>query len=104
MQGISLRHLASREIGDKLKCALQPGSFYMEAIAHMYVVNAPSFFSMAWKVVRNLISPWTASKITVSTAIPEELVCDLGGPESSGFQAFKEILSSTTGHVPVLRP
>lgn len=50
MQDVSLRHLSSREITDKLKTALQAGSFYMEAVAHMYVINASVLFSMAWKV------------------------------------------------------
>ena len=31
-----------------------------------------------WQVVRNLISPWTASKISVSSGIPEDLLHTLG--------------------------
>ena len=49
MQGVGLRQLTSRDIGEKLKCCLQPGGFYMEAVSHMYVVNASALFSMAWK-------------------------------------------------------
>lgn len=46
MQDVSLRHLSSREITDKLKTALQAGSFYMEAVAHMYVINASQCSSL----------------------------------------------------------
>jgi len=35
----------------------------------------------AAKVVRNLISPWTASKISVSRGIPDELIQLLGRAE-----------------------
>ena len=49
MQGVGLRHLTSRDIGEKFKSCLQPGAFYMEAVSHMYVVNASALFSMAWK-------------------------------------------------------
>jgi len=107
MQGVGLRHLTSRDIGEKLKGCLQPGAFYMEAVSHMYVVNASALFSMAWKVIRNLISPWTASKITVSNNIPDELVRDLGGPDSAAFGALKEILAAEAddiGRFPVMRP
>lgn len=50
MQGVSLRHLSSREIMEKIKFALEVGSYYMEAVSHMYVINASVLFSMAWKV------------------------------------------------------
>lgn len=90
MQGVSLRHLSSRELMDKMKCALEVGSYYMEAVAHMYVINASVLFSMAWKVVRNLIPPRTASKITVSKDIPEELVQALG-PQSAALRSLKEM-------------
>ena len=100
MQGLTWRHYSSREIADKLKTALQSGSFYVEAVSHMYVINASRLFSMVWKapyplagkscfggpfeifdtceVVRNLISPWTASKISVSSGVPDDLIHSLG--------------------------
>ncbi|CAE7353744.1 SFH9 [Symbiodinium microadriaticum] len=107
MNGVGLRHLTSRDIGEKLKGCLQPGAFYMEAVSHMYIVNASALFSMAWKVIRNLISPWTASKITVSNSIPEELLRDLGGPDSVASGVLKEILAAEgddLGRFPVMRP
>ena len=52
MQGLSWRHYSSREIADKLKTALQSGSFYVEAVSHMYVINASRLFSVVWKAGR----------------------------------------------------
>ena len=49
MQGLSWRHYSSREIADKLKTALQSGSFYVEAVSHMYVINASRLFAMVWQ-------------------------------------------------------
>ena len=114
MQGLSLRQVTSMEVKDRLKAALSAGGFYVEAIAHIYVVNASRLFSMvsrsttgkllnvgswngfetgkpegtgwnlvpllfdmvakAWKLVRGFLSPWTASKITVSSTVPDELI------------------------------
>ena len=74
MQGLSLRQVTSKEVTERLKAALSAGGFYVEAIAHIYVINASRLFSMAWKLVRGFLSPWTASKITVSSEVPEELI------------------------------
>ena len=54
MQGLTWRHYSSREIADKLKTALQSGSFYVEAVSHMYVINASRLFSMVWKAPKPL--------------------------------------------------
>ena len=98
MSGLSWRHYSSREIAEKLKAALQTGGFYVEAVSHMFVINSSTLFAAAWRVarlpvagpvtglvvvlsaevVRNLISPWTASKISVSRGIPDELIQLLG--------------------------
>eukprot|EP00931_Biecheleriopsis_adriatica_P110241 TRINITY_DN8449_c0_g1_i1.p1 TRINITY_DN8449_c0_g1~~TRINITY_DN8449_c0_g1_i1.p1 ORF type:complete len:1117 (-),score=203.84 TRINITY_DN8449_c0_g1_i1:48-3398(-) len=106
MSGLSWWHYSSREITEKLKALLQPGGFYVEAVAHMYVINASTLFSMAWKVVRNLISPWTASKITVSSGIPNELLGALGGSSSPCAQELQRLLgeAGTSPLAPVLRP
>ena len=61
MQGVGLRHLSTRELMDKMKCALQPGSYYMEAVAHMYVINASVLFSMAWKA--HLQEPFVSQSV-----------------------------------------
>ena len=74
MEGLSLRQVTSTEVTERLKGALSAGGFYVEAVAHIYVINASRLFSMAWKLVRGFLSPWTASKITVSNEVPEELI------------------------------
>ncbi|CAK9013449.1 unnamed protein product [Durusdinium trenchii] len=109
MQGVSLRLLSqafSKDVMEKMKRALDAGSYYMEAVSHMYVINASTLFSMAWKVVRQFIPPRTASKISVSKDIPEELVRALGGSQSEALKSLKEMLSTGRGHTlgPVLRP
>ena len=71
MQGVSLRHLSSRELMDKMKCALEVGSYYMEAVAHMYVINASVLFSMAWKAAATTdLVPHTHVRTYVRTHIP----------------------------------
>jgi len=104
MQGLSLRHVSSKVIAEKLKVALNSGEFYVEAVKHMYVINASTLFSMAWKVIRSFISPWTASKITVSSGIPEELIEELGGPSAPAAADLRQLLSVTGASAPVLRP
>ena len=74
MAGLGWRQVTSKEVAEKLKGALSAGGFYVEAVARIYVVNAPRVFSMAWKMVRGFLSPWTASKITVSSEVPQELI------------------------------
>ena len=56
MQGLSLRQVTSTEVKDRLKAALSAGGFYVEAVAHIYVVNASRLFSMAWKLVRGSLA------------------------------------------------
>eukprot|EP00438_Fugacium_kawagutii_P022659 Skav224883 [mRNA] locus=scaffold1112:258751:259506:+ [translate_table: standard] len=74
MQGLSFRQVTSTEVQQKLKAALSAGGFYVEAVSHIYVINASRLFSMAWTLVRGFLSPWTASKITVASDVPEELL------------------------------
>ena len=54
MQGLTWRHYSSREIADKLKTALQSGSFYVEAVSHMYVINASRLFSRSGRHLTHL--------------------------------------------------
>lgn len=49
MRDVSLRQLSSREVVERMKLALEAGSYYMEAVSHMYVINASILFSLAWK-------------------------------------------------------
>eukprot|EP00928_Gymnodinium_smaydae_P042501 TRINITY_DN28607_c0_g2_i1.p1 TRINITY_DN28607_c0_g2~~TRINITY_DN28607_c0_g2_i1.p1 ORF type:complete len:701 (-),score=142.43 TRINITY_DN28607_c0_g2_i1:146-2191(-) len=85
LHGLTWRQTTSRALIDRFKLALDAGSQYVEVASHIYVINSSSLFSMAWKVVRKLISPWTASKVTVSTGVPTELLEELGVNGSMGY-------------------
>lgn len=68
MQGVSLRLLSqafSKDVMEKMKRALDAGSYYMEAVSHMYVINASTLFSMAWKAGFKVV--WQAN--TTGTTI-----------------------------------
>lgn len=109
MQGLSLRQVSSKDVAEKLKGALSAGGFYVEAVAHIYVINASRLFSMAWKLVRGFLSPWTASKITVSSDVPPELIAELGGQASSAALELRKLLTAAREPGPpmlsaVLRP
>merc|ERR1712151_1018624 len=73
LAGMSLWQVSSSALIDKLKRALGAGGNYLEAVSHIWVVNSSSVFSMAWKLVQKLITPRTASKITVANDVPKEL-------------------------------
>jgi hypothetical protein len=78
---------------------LGAGGMYVETISHIYVINSSSIFTAIWKIVKGLITPRTASKITVDSGIPKELLAELG-PESA--QQLKTVLKK--GPAAVLRP
>lgn len=77
LQDLGIWQVSSRALLDKLKKALSAGEYYLEAVSHIYVVNSSSLFSMAWKIIRGLISPRTASKITVANDVPQEFLAIL---------------------------
>mmetsp|Transcript_64472 Transcript_64472/g.201881 ORF Transcript_64472/g.201881 Transcript_64472/m.201881 type:complete len:421 (-) Transcript_64472:22-1284(-) len=82
LAGLSLWQVTNTALLDKLKTALGAGQFYVENVSKIYVVNAASLFSMAYKLVQGLMTPRTASKIKVERDVPEDLLALLG-PESS---------------------
>jgi len=71
---LSFWQASSSALIDKLKTALGAGKYYVENVSHIYVVNSSSLFSMAWRVIKNLITPRTASKISVTSDVPQELL------------------------------
>eukprot|EP00927_Polykrikos_kofoidii_P034667 TRINITY_DN29369_c0_g1_i1.p1 TRINITY_DN29369_c0_g1~~TRINITY_DN29369_c0_g1_i1.p1 ORF type:complete len:1045 (+),score=162.54 TRINITY_DN29369_c0_g1_i1:151-3285(+) len=103
LQGMSMWHVTNSALIEKLKLAFSAGEFYVEAAAHIYVVNSSSAFTMAWKIVKTLISPRTSSKITVTSNVPSELLNSFGSDPSKASR-FKEILKAKSPAVPVLRP
>lgn len=66
LKGIGLLDLADKEaigLGQQMMDILE--KYYPERMAHAFVVNTPSFFATAWKMVKPLLDPRTAKKIQV---------------------------------------
>eukprot|EP00440_Ansanella_granifera_P040319 gb/GFBE01043732.1/.p1 GENE.gb/GFBE01043732.1/~~gb/GFBE01043732.1/.p1 ORF type:complete len:311 (+),score=71.80 gb/GFBE01043732.1/:1-933(+) len=82
LSNLGLWQASSGALVEKLKIMLSAGQHYMEAVSRIFVINSSSVFSMAWKIVKGLVSPRTASKISVSSKIPDELFALLG-PDSA---------------------
>jgi hypothetical protein len=68
---MDLHGLSSSQVGgeamDILKQASGVGNFFPETMHCMLILNAPSWFSLTWKIIRGLIDPRTARKIEVYT-------------------------------------
>jgi len=74
LQGLSFWQASSSALIEKLKLGLGAGKYYVENVSHIYVVNSGSVFSLAWRVIKNFITPRTASKITVTGDVPQDLL------------------------------
>jgi len=102
LEGVNIWHLAaSASLGDKLKAAFSAAEFYVESTSHIYIVNASPLFNKLWRCIQGLITPRTASKITVASGVPEELLAQL--PPTSSVQLLAN-LRSPAKDAPVLRP
>jgi hypothetical protein len=68
---MDLHGLTSSQVGgeamDILKQASRVGDLFPETMHCMLILNAPSWFSFTWKIIRGLIDPRTARKIEVYT-------------------------------------
>lgn len=74
LQGLSFWTVSNNALIEKLKMAFGAGKYYVENVSHIYVVNSSSLFSMAWRIIKTLITPRTASKISVTNDVPQELL------------------------------
>jgi hypothetical protein len=66
LKGISLFDLADKQaiaLGQQMMDLLE--KYYPERMAMAFVVNTPSFFATAWKMVKPMLDPRTAQKIQV---------------------------------------
>jgi hypothetical protein len=101
LEGVSVWHLAaSASLGEKLKAAFSAAEYYVESTSHIYIINASPLFTRLWRGIQGLITPRTASKITVAGGVPQELLARL--PSGSSVQLMAN-LRSPTKDVPVLR-
>jgi len=74
MAGVGLRQMMNSALQEQFKRALGCGGNYVELVSHIYVINASWTFSKLWALIKKLISPRTASKVTVSTDMPKEFL------------------------------
>jgi hypothetical protein len=72
LKGISLFDLADKQaiaLGQQMMDLLE--KYYPERMAKAFVVNTPSFFATAWKMVKPMLDPRTAQKIQVLSGTPQ---------------------------------
>ncbi|VEU34586.1 unnamed protein product [Pseudo-nitzschia multistriata] len=62
LSGLSTASLTS-ETMEVIKIASKVSDFFPETLHAMLVLNAPSFFTFSWKLIKNFIDPRTASRI-----------------------------------------
>ena len=70
LKGISLFDLADKQaiaLGQQMMDVLE--KYYPERMAKAFVVNTPSFFATAWKMVKPMLDPRTAHKIQVLSGL-----------------------------------
>lgn len=103
MSGVGFRQLTNSALHERFKHALGCGGNYVELVSHIYVINSSWVFSKIWKMVKPMISPRTASKVTVASDVPKELL-DLLTQDSA--QILPELLkaSGRTANSKVQRP
>lgn len=59
-----------------------------DGLVKCYIINAPSLFSAAWRLVRPFVSERANAKVTISRGVPAELTQALGG--EAGVRAMTE--------------
>jgi len=102
MAGVGFRQVTNTALHERIKGALGCGGNYVELVSHIYVINASWTFSKIWNVVKPLLSPRTASKVTVVSDVPAALV-DILTAESA--KKLPEILkTSGKASAKILRP
>lgn len=101
LTGMSFWHVSNSALLEKLKLAFSAGEFYLEAVSHIYIVNSSSLFSMAWSLVKGLISPRTAAKVSVDSGVPPELLAALTADSAA---KLRQMLKSPQPTWPVMRP
>mmetsp|Transcript_65076 Transcript_65076/g.96125 ORF Transcript_65076/g.96125 Transcript_65076/m.96125 type:complete len:508 (-) Transcript_65076:599-2122(-) len=64
LEGLTRAQLGSESI-DILKKASSVGDCFPEILHKAVVINAPSFFAVSWRLIRNFLDPGTAKKIEI---------------------------------------
>ncbi|OEU19489.1 CRAL/TRIO domain-containing protein, partial [Fragilariopsis cylindrus CCMP1102] len=71
LKGLSISSL-THETMDVIKLSSKISDFFPETLHCMLIINAPSFFSFAWKIIKKLIDPRTASRIQLFSSSNEK--------------------------------
>eukprot|EP00903_Cladosiphon_okamuranus_P008970 g8582.t1 len=128
VHGLGMRDLAGEALGFVKKATAIVQDHYVERSNRMFIVNAPSYFSMIWRVIRPMLNERTQAKIgiintdtkKIAAALleyiaPENLPRQYGGTcpldlgeseEEADLRAYVESLagSSSNGTAPASRP
>mmetsp|Transcript_20398 Transcript_20398/g.24710 ORF Transcript_20398/g.24710 Transcript_20398/m.24710 type:complete len:390 (-) Transcript_20398:224-1393(-) len=112
MKGFTLSMLTGEATEIIKMIAKTDSDYYPETMGAMFIINAPTVFSMAWSVIQGFLDPRTVSKIRVCRGesewkpkLLEEIGCDnmpaeLGGngpPCLPSNPAFKEVTLASSG-------
>lgn len=57
-------------------------NYYPEIMGNLFVVNAPSVFSMCWKLIKGILDPVTVNKIHILNSHYEKELLKYAAPES----------------------
>jgi hypothetical protein len=102
LDGIGFWQATNGGLRNKVTTMLGAGGNYVETISHIYVINSSAIFSGIWKAAKTLITPRTASKITVTTGVPEELLAELGPEAAKQLKAILKKGPALVQHPPVV--
>mmetsp|Transcript_36858 Transcript_36858/g.54144 ORF Transcript_36858/g.54144 Transcript_36858/m.54144 type:complete len:440 (+) Transcript_36858:199-1518(+) len=95
LQGLTSAQVSKRALNIVQVQTVQDSLCFPETLKRMVVINAPSFFSMTWKVMRGWVDARSASKVEIISkkeewlprllelADPSELPSDYGGTAES---------------------
>jgi len=78
MEGLGFRHLSPSLLGVFRAINQIDEKFYPDCIAHIYIVKAPFLFSALQTLISPFLNHNTASKVHVSSGVPEDLPEHLG--------------------------
>lgn len=102
LQNLSVSQLGSRTMAIIKEQAFIDSLCFPETMAKMIIVNAPTFFSATWSIIKGYLDARTSSKIDVYSSrkkwekalleyiAPEELPSDYGGTAPSTLETLEK--------------
>ena len=76
---LDLKHLSAAQLSKRPLKLIKEQSFidslcFPETLSHMAIVNAPTFFTLTWKIIKSWIDERTANKVSVIGSNKQKLV------------------------------